>query len=44
MKIPEKTQKWIKRVGVIGFRFFLLKGILWLVAGAAIIEWLKGVF
>lgn len=43
MKIPEKTQKWIKRVGVIGF-LFLLKGILWLVAGAAIIEWLKGVF
>jgi hypothetical protein len=44
MKMPEKTKAWLKRIGWIGFLFFLVKGIVWLVAGAAIIEWLKDVF
>ena len=28
---PEK-KSWIKRIGVIGFLFFLIKGLLWLAA------------
>jgi len=44
MKIPDKTRLWFKRIGWIGFLFFLIKGILWLVAGAAIIEWFNRVF
>jgi hypothetical protein len=28
---PEK-KSWIKRIGVIGFMFFLIKGLLWLAA------------
>ena len=26
----EKLKKWIKRIGVIGFLFFLIKGLVWL--------------
>lgn len=44
MRIPEKTKILLKRIGLIGFLFFLIKGILWLVAGAFIIEWLKDAF
>ncbi len=44
MKIPEKTAKWLKRMGWAGFFFFLIKGIVWLVAGAVILEWLEKVF
>ncbi len=44
MKISEKTRKWLKRVGWAGFFFFLLKGILWMVAGAAIFEWVREKF
>ncbi len=31
--------KWIKRLGVAGFLFFLIKGILWLTVGAAILKY-----
>jgi len=44
MKIPDKTKKLLKRLGLAGFLFFLIKGIVWLVAGAVIIEWLRAVF
>jgi len=29
---PMVQQKWLKRAGVFGFWFFLLKGILWMAA------------
>lgn len=32
--------KWIKRFGIFGFLFFLIKGILWLTVGAAAIRYL----
>ena len=32
--------KWLKRLGVAGFLFFLIKGILWLTVGAAVIRYL----
>lgn len=28
--------KWIKRFGFVGFMFFLIKGLLWLIVPAAI--------
>jgi len=31
--------KWIKRFGVVGFLFFLVKGLLWLIIPTALI-WL----
>lgn len=31
--------KWVKRFGVAGFMFFLIKGILWLTVGAAAIKY-----
>ncbi len=44
MKISEKTAKWFKRLGWGGILFFTVKGIITLVAGAAILEWLRNLF
>lgn len=32
--------KWLKRIGVAGFLFFLIKGILWLTVGAAVLRYI----
>ena len=32
--------KWLKRIGIAGFLFFLIKGILCLTVGAAVIRYL----
>jgi len=29
---------WLKRLGIAGFLFFLIKGILWLTVGAAVLR------
>lgn len=42
MKISPKFKYWLKRVGWAGFFFFLIKGILWLVAGKYIYDFLFG--
>jgi len=31
-------RKWLRRLGWAGFLFFLIKGILWLTVGAAILR------
>jgi hypothetical protein len=31
--------KWIKRFGVAGFMFFLIKGLLWLIIPALVAYW-----
>lgn len=31
-----KMMKWFKRIGIWGFLFFLLKGLLWLALGAGV--------
>jgi hypothetical protein len=39
---PEKENKrkrWLKRIGVVGFLFFLGKGILWLILGGALFKY-----
>ncbi len=41
MPLSQKTKNWIKRLGWAWFLFFLLKGIVWLLAGAAIIDWIR---
>ena len=38
----EKYKNLFKKLGLAGFLFFLIKGILWLVFGIALIKWLKG--
>ncbi len=42
-KVAEKSNKglmkWLKRLGVAGFTFFLVKGILWLTVGAAVLRY-----
>ncbi len=37
----EKYKNWLKKFGIAGFLFFLIKGILWLIFGTAIYNWLK---
>ena len=34
-----RTARWGKRVGAIGFLFFLVKGLLWLLIPALILAW-----
>lgn len=35
-KNPNLLTRWIKRFGVFGFLFFLIKGLLWLIVPAVI--------
>jgi hypothetical protein len=35
---PEFRKRWLKKVGLIGFLFFLLKGIAWLLLGYFILR------
>ncbi|MGB5166534.1 MAG: hypothetical protein WBN09_01435 [Woeseiaceae bacterium] len=32
MAIVSDNQSWLKRLGIVGFWFFLIKGLLWLAA------------
>jgi hypothetical protein len=34
-----KVTNWIKRLGFLGFMFFLVKGLLWLLVPALIAIW-----
>jgi hypothetical protein len=34
-----RTARWGKRIGTIGFLFFLVKGLLWLLIPALILAW-----
>jgi len=38
-KEEKSFTKWLKRLGVAGFLFFLIKGILWLVVGGALLRY-----
>jgi hypothetical protein len=40
----EKYKNWLKKFGIAGFLFFLIKGILWLLLGSAFYRWLKNFF
>lgn len=44
IRISDKTKAYLKRIGWAGFFFFLIKGIIWLVAGKAIIDWIRSTF
>jgi len=35
----EQVWKWTKRLGVAGFLFFFIKGLLWLIIPAVLIWW-----
>jgi hypothetical protein len=35
---PKKLRTWLKRLGLAGFLFFLIKGLLWLFFGGAILK------
>jgi hypothetical protein len=35
----EKARRWLKRLGIAGFVFFLAKGILWLIVGGALFKY-----
>jgi hypothetical protein len=35
--MPERNYRWLKKVGFIGFLFFLIKGLIWV--GIAIWAW-----
>jgi hypothetical protein len=37
----QKIRMWLKRVGVIGFLFFLAKGLVWLAAAGIATLWLN---
>ena len=34
----QQTIAWLKRIGVAGFLFFLVKGIIWLVLGYLVLK------
>lgn len=37
----EKVKTWLKRIGIAGFLFFLIKGIIWLIVlyyGASLLK------
>ena len=36
MPSVSENQSWLKRLGIVGFWFFLIKGLLWLAAPAVI--------
>jgi hypothetical protein len=36
--ISEKTQLWFKRVGVAGFLFFLIKGLVWIAIFSGVLK------
>ncbi len=38
--LKENQKGWIKKLGIAGFLFFLIKGLVWLFAGGAIINWM----
>lgn len=40
--IPKTGRKWIARLGVAGFLFFLIKGLLWLIIPALLVWWGRG--
>ena len=35
----EQIWKWVKRLGIVGFLFFFIKGLLWLIVPAALVWW-----
>lgn len=35
--LPGPASRWLRRVGVAGFLFFLIKGLLWLVVPALLV-------
>lgn len=37
--VPRGARTWIKRFGVAGFLFFLIKGLLWLTVPAVLAWW-----
>ncbi len=37
--VPRGARTWIKRFGVAGFMFFLIKGLLWLTVPAVLAWW-----
>jgi len=37
-KNKEERNQWLKRIGIAGFLFFLVKGIIWI--GVALFVWL----
>jgi hypothetical protein len=39
-----KLKTWLKRVGFLGFMFFLIKGLMWLFAGKLIIDFFNNLF
>jgi hypothetical protein len=34
--LPERTKLWFQRIGVAGFLFFLIKGLIWIAVWAGI--------
>jgi hypothetical protein len=36
-----RLRQWVERLGVIGFAFFLVKGLLWLTVPALIAYWAR---
>jgi len=36
----ERMRLWFKRLGIAGFMFFLIKGLIWLFFGASLFKWL----
>lgn len=38
--MKENKKTWLKRFGLVGFLFFLIKGIMWLVLGGSVLQWI----
>lgn len=42
MENEGKIKSWLKRIGLAGFLFFLIKGLLWIFLGKEVIEAIFG--
>ena len=38
------AKEWLKRIGVAGFLFFFIKGIIWILIFLGLGNWLKNLF
>ena len=39
-----KTWLWVKRIGLLGFSLFLLKGLIWIAIFMGVGNWIVGLF
>ncbi|WP_262895833.1 hypothetical protein [Aureivirga marina] len=42
--MQQKVKNWLKKIGLVGFLFFFIKGLIWLAIFFGLGKWLKDLF